>query len=76
MRYDDDPRVAECQREIQRLRSVVRELQEECNRYKTIAYNAIEEGQIVERLHHNDVLTELGITEEEYYMIMEGKIYG
>lgn len=71
MRYDDDPRVAECQREILRLRGVVRELQEELNRYKTIAYNAIVEGQIEERLHHQDVLDALGIDENEYYKIME-----
>ena len=71
MRYDDDPRVAECHREIQRLRGVVRELQEEVNRYKTIAYNAIVEGQIEGRLHHQDVLYALGIDENEYYKIME-----
>ena len=71
MRYDEDTRVAECQRENQRLRGVVRELQDEVERYKTIAYNAIVEGQIEERLHHQDVLDALGIDETEYYKIME-----
>ena len=55
-----------CQKEIRRLRSAVRELQEEVSRYKTIAYNAMVEGQIEERLSHCDVLIELGISEEEY----------
>ena len=36
-----------------------------------IAYNAIVEGQIEERLEHKDVLKELGMTEEEYQEIME-----
>ena len=72
MRFDDDTRVAECQREIQRLRGVVRELQEESMRFKVIAYNAMIESQIEERLSHEDILMELGITEEEYKEIMEG----
>ena len=71
MRFDDDTRVAECQREIQRLRGVVRELQEESMRFKVIAYNAMIESQIEERLSHEDILMELGITEEEYKEIME-----
>lgn len=36
----------------------------------TIAYNAICEGQIEERMNHKSVLIELGITEEEYQEIM------
>lgn len=59
-----------CQREIHRLRGVVRELQEECQRYKTIAYNAIVEGQIEERMSHLDVLRELDMSEEEYQAIV------
>ena len=70
MRYDDDERVASCQREIQRLRRVIWELEDEVKRYKTIAYNAIVEGKIEERLVHTDVLNELGITEEEYKEII------
>lgn len=67
--YDEE--VLSCQKEIRRLRSVVRELQEEVNRYKTIAYNAMAEGQIEERMEHRDVLIELGISEEEYQAIKE-----
>ena len=59
-----------CQREIRRLRSVVRELQEEVSRYKTIAYNAMVEGQIEERMSHFDVLRELDMSEEEYQAIV------
>ena len=66
MRYDDDERVASCQMEIQRLRRAVRKLEDEVRRYKTIAYNAIVEGQIEERLEHKNVLIALGITEDEY----------
>ena len=36
----------------------------------TIAYNAIVEGQIEERMSHEEVLEELGITEEEYEEVM------
>lgn len=46
-------------------------LKEQIERYKTIAYNAILESQIEERMSHEDVLMELGITEEEYKEIME-----
>ena len=88
--YDEE--VLSCQKEIRRLRSVVRELQEEVDkqkqknkvvrskvgelrekfeRYKTIAYNAMAEGQIEERMEHRDVLIELGISEEEYQAIKE-----
>lgn len=88
--YDEE--VLSCQKEIRRLRSVVRELQEDVdrqkaenkelhsrvrglrekfNRYKTIAYNAMAEGQIEERMEHKNVLIELGISEEEYQAIKE-----
>lgn len=73
MRYDDDERVASCQKEIQRLHSVVRELDEENKRLSAIAHNAIVMFQ--EAGYYNDydeeVLEGLGITEEEYKMIME-----
>ena len=71
VRFDEDERVASCQKEIQRLRNVVRELQEEVTRYKVIAYNAITEGQIEERMSHSRVLEALGVTEEEFVSIME-----
>ena len=72
MRYDDDSRVADCQREIQRLRGVVRGLQDELDRYQTIARNAI---VMLEEINcsnfHEELLEELGITETEYHIIME-----
>ena len=68
---EEEERVACCQSEIKRLHNVCRELQKEINRYKTIAYNAIKEGQIEERLSHNKMLAELGMTEEEYQAITE-----
>ena len=72
MRYDDDPRVSECQREIQRLRGVVRGLQDELDRYQAIAHNAI---VMLEEINcgnfHEELLDELGITETEYHIIME-----
>jgi hypothetical protein len=77
MRYDEDERVASCQREIQRLRSVIWELEEEIKRYKTMAYQAVvmwkedalydcEEEEFQDR-----VMEQLDITEEEYKGIME-----
>lgn len=73
MRYDDDERVASCQREIQRLRRVIWELEEDVKRYKTIAYNAIvmfqEAGSYKD--YDEEVLQGLGITVEEYKEIME-----
>lgn len=73
MRYDDDERVANCQREIQRLRRVVWELEEKNKRLNAIAHNAIVLFQ--ETGFYNDydeeVLEGLGITEEEYREIME-----
>lgn len=77
-RYDDDLRVAECQREIQRLRGVVRGLQDELKRYETIAYNAIVMWQESSYIQYKEdefkelAMCELGITEEEYNEIMEG----
>lgn len=71
VRFDEDERVASCQKEIQRLRGVVRELQGELNRCRVIAYNAITEGQIEERMSHSKVLEALGVTEEEFVSIME-----
>ena len=68
---EEEKRVACCQNEIKRLHNVCIELQDELNRYKTIAYNAIKEGQIEERLSHKKVLAELGMTEEEYQAIAE-----
>lgn len=70
VRYDDDPRVAECQREILRLRGVVRELEGQLYRYQCIIRCAIEIGEIEEHLYHGEVLEALGITEQEYYDIM------
>ena len=70
---NDDERVASCQAEIRRLRGAYREIFEEYERMKIIAYNAIVEGQITERLSHEDVLEALGITEEEFREIMEDK---
>ena len=78
MRYDDDEKMASCQKEIQRLRRVVWELEEERKRFKTIAYNAIVMWrQDAFYSYDNDadfkelVLAELDITEEEYKEIME-----
>ena len=72
MRYDDDDRVACCQQEIQRLRGIVRGLQDELSRYQTIAHNAI---ILLEEVNcgdfHEDLLDELGIDETEYHIIME-----
>lgn len=68
---EEEERVACCQSEIKRLHNVCKELQDELNRYKTIAYNAIKEGQIEERLSHKKVLAELRMTEEEYQAIAE-----
>ena len=59
--------------EIQRLREVVRGLQDEVNRYQTIARNAIvmlEEAGSYNRCDE-EVLEGLGINETEYYIIME-----
>lgn len=76
-RYDEDTRVAECQREIQRLRGVVRGLQEELKRYEVIAHNAIvmwrEEnlydwGNEEEWREH--VMDEVVMDNDEYYRIM------
>ena len=71
-RYDDDPRVVECQKEIQRLRIVVRGLQDELSRYQTISHNAI---VMLEEVNggnsHEELLKELGIDETEYHIIME-----
>lgn len=67
-RYDDDPRVAECQREIQRLRGVVRELQDDLYQCQIVLRNAVE--IVEEHLYHGDILEQLGITEQEYYDIM------
>ena len=72
MRFDEDERVESCQREIQRLRGVVRGLQDELNRYQTIAHNAIillEEANCGD--FHEVLLDELGIDESEYHIIME-----
>ena len=73
MRYDDDERVASCQKEIQRLRRVVRAFSQENNRLKTIAHNAILMFQEAGSYNNCDteVLEGLGITEEEYREIME-----
>lgn len=76
MRYDDDERVASCQREIQRLRRVIWELEEEVKWQKTIVHNAINmwfedsfydysDGEFKDR-----VIDQLEITEEEYKEIM------
>ena len=56
--------------ESQDMRSRVCELREKFNRFKTVAHNAMVEGQIEERLSHCDVLIELGISEEEYQSIV------
>ena len=73
MRYDDDERVASCQQEIQRLRRVVWELEEENKKFKTIAHNAIvlfqEAGSYND--YDEEVLEGLGINKEEYKEIME-----
>lgn len=72
MRYDDDERVASCQKEIQRLRSVVRKLEEENKRLNTIAHKAI--LMLQEAGSYNacdkEILEGLGIMEEEYKEIM------
>ena len=66
-----------CQTEIQRLREVVRGLQDELSRYQIIARNAIImwEQDASFDYHYEDfkqrVLDELGINETEYYIIME-----
>ena len=44
---------------------------EKANRMLTIAYNAIDLGQLNERYDKDDLLCELGCTEEEYEEIME-----
>ena len=77
MRYDEDSRVAECQREIQRLRGVVRGLQEELKRYEIIAHNAIvmwqEENMYewsIEEEWREHVMEEVSMSEDEYIRIM------
>lgn len=45
--------------------------EEKANRMLTIAYNAICLGQLDEKFNKEELLNELGCTEEEYDEIME-----
>lgn len=71
MRYDEDERVASCQREIQRLRSVVWEMEEEYKFINLIARRAIKEIESENQISHEELLTRLNITKEEYKKFME-----
>lgn len=48
-----------------------KEYKEKTNRYLTIAYNAITLGQLDELYSKEELMNELGCTEEEYNEIME-----
>ena len=49
----------------------IQQLEEERNRFLTIAYNAICLGQLDEQYSKNKLLRELGCTEEEFAEMME-----
>ena len=68
--YDEDERVASCQREIQRLRRVVWELKEENELLKKVASKAI--GDMEEKhVQHEGICGRFDISYEEYRHIME-----
>ena len=68
--YEDDERVASCQREIQRLRQVVRELEEEISLLKKVACKAIEDME-EKHVQHEGICGKFDISYEEYRSIME-----
>lgn len=76
MRYDEDERVASCQTEIQRLRRVVRELEDEAKRLKEIARKAfltLAESESYDPYGESfkEIMKYIGVTDEEYERIME-----
>ena len=76
MRYDEDERVASCQAEIQRLRRVVWELEDEVKRFKEIARKAFltlaeSESYYPYGEDFKEIMKCIGVTDEEYEHIME-----
>ena len=68
--YEEDERVASCQREIRRLRQVVWELEEEIDLLKKVARKAI--GDMEEKhVQHEGICGRFDISYEEYRRIME-----
>ena len=66
----DDERVESCQREIRRLRQVVRKLEDEIALLKKVACKAIEDME-EKHVQHEGICGKFDISYEEYRHIME-----
>lgn len=66
-----DEKVARLCGIIQEINADLRRLRQERDRYKTIAYSSINLGNLDYEYSKEDLLKELGCTEEEYNKIME-----